>query len=168
MHQYNNMKPTILALIFIGLTACNQDSHKIKALQNKTDSLEIKLNETYKPGFGEFMSHIQSHHAKLWFAGENQNWKLAGFEVGEIRETFENIQKYQPERKESQLIRMISPSLDSVEFAIEKGDILLFKKNFTLLTSTCNQCHHETGFGFNAVIIPEQQTFSNQNFKIAQ
>ena len=35
------------------------------------------------PGFEEFMSNIQAHHAKLWFAGQNHNWKLADFEIHE-------------------------------------------------------------------------------------
>jgi len=81
--------------------------------------LEIKLANTYKPGFGEFMNGIQAHHSKLWFAGQNDNWKLAGFEVHEIMEAIEDIQKFQTERKESQMIGMINPALDSINNAIQ-------------------------------------------------
>jgi len=49
---------------------------------------------SYKPGFGEFMGGIQVHHEKLWFAGTNQNWKLAGFEIHEIKESMDDIRKY--------------------------------------------------------------------------
>ena len=48
----------------------------------------------YTPGLGEFMSGIQVHHEKLWFAGKAGNWQLADFETGEIRETIDDIQKY--------------------------------------------------------------------------
>ena len=91
-----------------------------RLLQNRIDSLGKKLADTYKPGFGEFMSGIQAHHAKLWFAGQNQNWKLADFEVHEMMEAIEDIQKYQTERKESQKIGMITPVLDSVNSAIQQ------------------------------------------------
>jgi len=46
------------------------------------------------------MSGVQAHHSKLWSAGQNQNWKLADFEIHEIMEAIDNIQKYQSERKE--------------------------------------------------------------------
>lgn len=40
------------------------------------------------------MNGIQSHHAKGWYAGKNQNWKLANFEVEEIIELIDDIQKF--------------------------------------------------------------------------
>ena len=35
------------------------------------------------------MGGIQTHHAKLWFAGINDNWKLAQYEIDEFKERFE-------------------------------------------------------------------------------
>src|SRR4030095_17053317 len=107
------MKQTILLLVTFGLFSCNQqsDTDKIKVLQTRIDSLENMLNDTYKPGFGEFMSSIQVHHNKLWFAGQNDNWKLADFEVNEIKETVEAIEKYQTKREESKMINMLKPAL---------------------------------------------------------
>ncbi|MBO9531092.1 MAG: hypothetical protein J7514_15265, partial [Acinetobacter oleivorans] len=71
-------------------------------MQNRIDSLQSQLEHSYKPGFGDFMGRIQVHHNKLWFAGQNQNWKLADFEIHEISEAVSDIQKYQAHRKESQ------------------------------------------------------------------
>ncbi|MEO6833090.1 MAG: hypothetical protein ABI378_11270, partial [Chitinophagaceae bacterium] len=81
------MKLTFLILLSFGLFACNQQNNQTQGLQNQIDSLNKKLADTYKPGFGEFMSGIQVHHNKLWFAGKNQNWALADFEIHEILET---------------------------------------------------------------------------------
>ncbi len=163
------MKPAIYLCIALGLLSCNQQTnHQVQILQNRVDSLEDKLSETYKPGFGEFMSNIQAHHAKLWFAGQNNNWKLADFEIHEIMEAIENIQKYQTEREESQKIGMIAPALDSVNDAIEQKNNELFKSSYSLLTNTCNSCHRATNFEFNVVKNPSEQTFSNQDFKFYQ
>ena len=151
-----------------GLLACNQQTDNTQVLQNRIDSLEQKLADTYKPGFGEFMSGIQAHHSKLWFAGQNENWKLADFEVHEIMEAIEDIQKFQTERKESQMIEMINPALDSINNAIQQKNSKLFKSSYTLLTNTCNNCHRATNFEFNVVKIPETQPFSNQDFKISK
>ena len=126
-----------------------------QVLQDRIDSLERKLADAYKPGFGEFMSNIQAHHAKLWFAGQNKNWKLADFEIHEIMEAVEDIQKYQVERKESQMINMIQPALDGVNDAIQKQNPVLFKSKYLLLTNTCNQCHKAAEFEFNVVKIPK-------------
>jgi len=160
------MKQTILLLVTLGLFSCNQqsDTDKIKVLQTRIDSLENMLNDTYKPGFGEFMSSIQVHHNKLWFAGQNQNWKLADFEIHEIMEAVEEIQKYQTERKESKLIGLITPALDSLNAAIQQKSPALFKSSYISLTNSCNNCHRATEFEFNVVKMPDNPPFSNQDF----
>ena len=159
------MKFILLIILSISLFACDEQTENLKILQNRIDSLESKLANTYKPGFGEFMSGIQAHHSKLWFAGQNENWKLADFEVHEIMEAIEDIQKFQTERKESQMIGMINPALDSINNAIQQKNPAFFKRSYTLLTNTCNNCHRATNFEFNVVKIPDTQAFSNQDFK---
>lgn len=156
--------PFIIAAVL--LSACNQRTDDTQILQSRIDSLQAKLDESYKPGFGEFMSGIQAHHSKLWFAGQNENWKLAHFEVHEIMEAIEDIQKFQTERKESQMVGMINPALDSINTAIQQKNPTLFKSSYILLTNTCNNCHRAANFDFNVVKIPDTQPFSNQDFKI--
>lgn len=159
------MRQILLILLSFGFFSCDQHSNN-NVSQNRIDSLESKLSQTYKPGFGEFMSSIQAHHSKLWFAGQNENWKLADFEVHEIMEIFEDIQKYQTGRKESQMISMINPAIDSVSNAIKRKNTTQFKSSYSLLTNICNDCHSATNFEFIVVKIPDSQPFSNQDFKI--
>jgi hypothetical protein len=153
-----------LSIILLVFFSCKQQPEKNQILLRRVDSLESKLAAAYKPGFGEFMSSIQAHHSKLWFSGESNNWKLADFEVHEIMEVVEDIQKYETERPESQMIKMISDPLDSVNLSIQQKNYNLFKRSFTLLTNTCNNCHRATRFEFNVVKIPKTQPFSNQDF----
>ena len=158
------MKALLIILIIICcVSSCRQSEQN--ALQQRVDSLEKKLAATYKPGFGEFMSSIQVHHAKLWFAGKNQNWELADFEMHEIAETLDAIKEYQTEREESKKVDMLKPSLDAVNDAIQKKDSALFNSSYFLLTNTCNSCHKAVNFGFNVVKVPETPPFSNQSFK---
>ena len=159
------MKRYFIPFIVITIAAsCNSSSNNTRLL-SRIDSLEKKLTTTYKPGFGEFMSSIQVHHAKLWFAGKNQNWALADFEIHEIGETIDAIKEYQTEREESKKIDMLKPSLDAVNDAIQKKDSALFNSSYLLLTITCNNCHKAVNFGFNVVKVPETPPFSNQAFK---
>ena len=59
--------------------SCSQHTPANQESTSNTDSLTARLNkmmEKYAPGLGEIMGGIQTHHAKLWFAGVNNNWKL--------------------------------------------------------------------------------------------
>jgi hypothetical protein len=159
------MKQIIILFIILEIIGCSRKKERVQDLSYRIDSLEKSLSQTYKPGFGEFMSFIQAHHAKLWFAGQNHNWALAKFEVQEIQEAMEDIKKYQKEREESRLIDMINPAIDSVALAIEQKNPALFNHTYSSLTNTCNACHRDANFAFNVVKIPDKQTFSNQDFK---
>ena len=159
------MKQVGILFVVLALFSCKQDSDKITQLEQRIDSLEIKLNNTYKPGFGELMVSIQSHHSKLWFAGQNQNWKLATFEIHELEETLENIITFKTEREESKFIKMIRPNVDSVTTAIKQKDLIQFASAYSKLTQTCNHCHRLNDHGYIHIKIPKISPYSNQNFK---
>jgi len=158
------MKTTIYFLFILSFLSWGCGNSENKKLGSRIDSLEKKLKDTYKPGFGEFMSSIQIHHNKLWFAGTNENWPLADFEIHEIMETVDAIKKYEPEREESKSIPMIEPALDSVNKSIQNKNLNGFRNSFVLLTNTCNNCHKSVNFSFNEVKIPDSPPFSNQRF----
>jgi hypothetical protein len=152
-------------LIFL-ISACENNAAKrsFDTLQKRTDSLEKIIARSYKPGFGELMLSVQVHHNKLWFAGSNENWELAGFEVNEIMEMIENIKNFEAGRKETVKIDMILQAMDSMNVAIEKKDKIIFTRSFHLLTNTCNNCHNAVDFGFNVVKVPGVSPFPNQDF----
>ncbi|HEV8284278.1 MAG TPA: hypothetical protein VGQ09_08205 [Chitinophagaceae bacterium] len=163
------MKYLIFIITLTILVSCNsQQPDREKQLTTRIDSLEDKLNNSYSPGFGEFMSSIQMHHAKLWFAGINNNWKLADFEIHEIQEALEDIQKFNTDRPESKVIGMINPAIDSVSNAIKRQNEQLFKNSYSFLTNTCNNCHKATEHEFNMVTVPSVSPVSNQDFKSVQ
>ena len=154
--------PFIIAACFV-MIACNQSADQ--RLQAKVDSLQAKLNDTYKPGLGEFMMGIQEHHAKLWFAGINKNWQLADFEVHEIGETLDDVKKYCTDRPEIKSLGIIDPAVNAIKAAISKQDADKFKAGFIELTNGCNSCHKDNQHGFNILTIPTAPPVTNQDFK---
>lgn len=158
----------LAALITAVLFSCNHSATNKLALQQRIDSLDYKLAHTYKPGFGEFMTGVQTHHAKLWFAGQNQNWELAGFEINEIKESINGIREYCTDRYETGSIGIIDPAMDSISSAIQHKSLSQFKSSYVLLTNTCNECHRATSHAFNVIKIPDTPPFSNQDFKAGQ
>lgn len=157
------MKYFFFVVIAVLFSACSQQNDRTAYLQSQIDSLQAN---SYKPGLGEFMSSIQVHHDKLWFAGQNQNWQLAGFEVDELKESLNDIKKYCIDRPEISSIGMIEQPLQNVSNAILHKDKTEFIKRYTVLTATCNSCHQKTSHGFNLITIPTTPPFTNQRFKI--
>lgn len=160
------MRYLFIASLLLIVFACNQAGKREQVLQNQIDSLKSQVSNSYKPGFGEFMSSIQVHHNKLWFAGINQNWKLADFEVNEIQESLNDIKQYCADRSETQSLSMIDPELGNIRKAIQQQNSAAFKEGYINLTNTCNNCHKETKHEFNVITIPSAPPYSNQNFKL--
>jgi hypothetical protein len=150
-----------LAVIII---SCNGSFTSSQDLQSRIDSLQTQINNAYKPGLGEFMSGIQVHHEKLWFAGTAQNWQLADFEIHEIMEAVDDIKKYAADRPETKDIVMLQPAIDSLNNSIQQKNVQSFKQSFLMLTNSCNNCHKEVNYDFNKIKIPDTPPFSNQVF----
>lgn len=159
------MKTFISCIILLLLAACTQPVADTTRLQSQIDSLQQKLANSYKPGLGEFMSGIQVHHAKLWFAGTAGNWDLSDFETKEIRESLEDIESFCADRPEVKSLPMIKPALDSIDVAIKSKSSSRFKASFILLTNTCNSCHRATHHEFNVIQVPLTPPFTNQRFE---
>jgi hypothetical protein len=151
-----------IAILFLSALFCSCTQQQ----PSKNASEEKSSVQPYKPGLGEIMSGIQMHHAKLWYAGINNNWDLSSYEVKEIRELLETAKHIETDRKEVADIPMIYDNLDSISASIQQKDLTSFKNSFLTLTNTCNACHRAVNFGFNIVTIPTAPPVSNQEFKM--
>jgi hypothetical protein len=125
---------------------------------------------TWVPDLGDLMLQQQMRHAKLWFAGEAGNWKLAAYECAELREGFEEIARLHPTHKQApvpidQAIEtIIKEPIDNLSQAIAKADRKAFEEAFDTVTSGCNSCHDATEYGFSVLQRPKSNPFPNQNF----
>lgn len=130
------------------------------------------IKQTYKPDLGEIMNTIQIHHAKLWYAGINENWKLSAFEMEELEETFKRAEDLYPMHDEQPLAKlipaMIVPQLDSVSKAIEEKNKEKFIAKYNMLTTSCNNCHVATQHEFNVIKTPDSSPATNQEFKMTK
>jgi len=166
------MKLLALLIPALLLFGCTDEHTKLKTLQSeisylnsKNDSLEKEI-QSIKPGLGDLMLEIQVHHNKLWFAGKEENWPLAQFEHDEIMEIITQAETIEKDRSEVKLFRvMIFPQLDSIQQCITQKNAGRFDSVFTNLTHACNNCHADTKYNFNKIIIPEHPPYSNQEFE---
>ena len=131
----SNMKYTIALAAAFAFASCVRQRNSAPQLQAQIDSLRHELENMYKPGFGEFMTSIQVHHSRLWFAGINNNWELAEFEVHEIEESIDDLNTYWPERTETSYLETIKQPLASVSDAIHHKNGIEFKGAYMTLTN---------------------------------
>ena len=122
------------------------------------------------PDLGDLMLQQQMRHTKLWLAGEAGNWKLAAYEVAELREGFDEIARLHPTHKEApvpidQAIEtIIKEPIDNLSKAIAKADRKAFEEAFDTVTAGCNGCHEATDYGFSVLQRPKSNPFPDQNF----
>lgn len=123
-------------------------------------------------GLGEIMAQTATRHAKLWFAGQAQNWALAAYEIDELHEGFEDAANYHPTHKHIKqpvpelISRFMDKPLSELEQTVKNRNLQAFNQNFDTLTAACNACHQSTEFGFNQVSTPQFNPFANQKFDI--
>lgn len=124
---------------------------------------------TYTPPLGEIMGLTQMRHSKLWFAGQDKNWDLAKYELGEIEEGLGDVVNYHPvidkEVKLSDMLHtIVDQPINDVRGSIAEKDIVKFRKSFANLTSACNACHEAAGKEYIVIKIPDSSPYSNQEF----
>jgi hypothetical protein len=124
--------------------------------------------ESYEPGLGEFMTATQLRHAKLWFAGKQNNWDLAAYEIDEIKEGLEDAARLHPTFDGVPVAEMIKtiidPRIEELEKAVRAKSSAKFMVAFDKLTSGCNNCHAGANKPFIRIQRPTESPLTNQNF----
>jgi hypothetical protein len=122
----------------------------------------------HAPGLVAFMLQVQSHHTKLWLAGNARNWELADYQVDELKELLEDIAKAVPKYKDVPVGQMIETTtmapIGEIEAAVKARDSAKFAAAFDKLTAACNACHEAANRGFIVIQRPATSAFPNQSF----
>jgi len=117
--------------------------------------------EPYQPGLGEIMALQQMRHIKLWFAGHAGNWPLADYEIGELKEGFDDV---------SQLLggeivtEHVGAPLAGLQKVIDGKNSAAFTAAFDRLSAGCNGCHHALDHGFIVIRRPTALPYGDQSF----
>jgi hypothetical protein len=120
-----------------------------------------ETNAPMVPGLGEIMTLQQLRHIKLWFAGHTGNWPLADYEMGELGEGFEDVNKL---LGGDTVDKAVGAAMQALQKVIDNKDRAAFPAAFDQLTAGCNGCHHTLDHGFIAIQRPTSLPYSNQNF----
>jgi hypothetical protein len=137
----------------------------VALLYRVVDSLKAQT-----PGLGEYMSTIQLHISKLWFAAQASNWKLARYEHDELEETIEAAEALHAKKNNVDITSVLQSVrqtlLPLVEDAISKGNLRIFRDAYAQTLDACNGCHRPAGYEFIHIITPTREPVTNQQWKV--
>jgi len=146
------------------------NSSSISALQNslKLAQADARTVKELAPGLGEFMTTIQLHAAKLWFAAQATNWDLAKYELDELKETMEAAKGLNEEKNGVKISNVLDSVLQTqvadLDKSIESKRQTEFQKSYDETLSACNGCHTEAGYKFIRIVRPTAPPVTNQRW----
>lgn len=123
------------------------------------------------PGLGDYMTTIQFHSGKLWFAAKAMNWDLADYELDELKETMEAAKTLNAEKggvKISNVLdAVIKTQVAELAEAIKRKNSSEFQKAYDETLSACNGCHTESGHKFIQIVRPSAPPVTNQKWEMS-
>ncbi len=105
------------------------------------------------PHFGDVMTQVGRRFELLGRAMQARRWELADFELGELRESFDDIPTAQIPRDVKadvrQLARGFVPTIEaSLQEAVAKRDTAAAATSFASAAQVCNACHQASARRF--------------------
>ena len=150
------MKQTFILILTLGLFACNQKTDK-ETTQGDwirgTEKEQIKTIEKQFRGFDNAMVETGYRYQELYWAGQDENWEYADYQLDKIKLAIENGLERRPKRAKS-AEHFLTYVLPEMKKSLEKKDVEIFNKNFQTMTINCNSCHSMEKVPFFSVQIP--------------
>jgi hypothetical protein len=152
-----------------GAAATAAADRKVAELQQQVEKLEERVDEM-TPETAVLMAQVQIQHAKLYYAGHQENWALAGYTLHEMNEALQAVQTFNDQYENfptplSELVpSLVGPPLGQLDQAIRARDAARFAEAFDGLTAACNACHATLQRAFVHIQKPATADFPNQKF----
>jgi len=148
------MKKALILFGLLVLFSCNQSHESAQGQwikgseQEKIDAIERNIG-----GFGTAMMEVGYRYQELYWAGKDQNWEYAEYQLDDLREAIENGLERRPNRAQS-AEHFLNVTLPDMEEAIQKKDSSTFFVEFERLQTGCNNCHQMEEVPFIRVGVP--------------
>lgn len=144
----------ILLVAVAVLFACN---HKSDTSQGEwitgTEQEKIKTIEKQFRGFDNAMVETGYRYQELYWAGQDENWEYADYQLEKIKIAIENGLERRPNRAKS-AEHFLNYVLPEMKKSIQSKDTVIFNKGFQTLIINCNNCHVLEKVSFFNVQIP--------------
>jgi hypothetical protein len=124
------------------------------------------------PSQSHAMVDVSFHFTNLWFAGQEKNWPLAKFYLGEVRNHIKWSIRLVPVRKskngEVKLVDKFEPfdnvKLTEIQKQIDAKDRKQFSAAYRDAMAGCNDCHEASDKPYLRVMVPHRATAEGIDF----
>jgi hypothetical protein len=170
----------IVIVIFLGKVSSlgtevrDLNQRNDRAFATLQDSLkraqaDLAIAKESMPGLGEYMTTIQLHAGKLWFAAKASNWELSQYELDELKETMEAAKGLNAEKNGVKISNVLDSVLQTqvaqLAESIKRKSPAEFQKSYDETLSACNGCHTESGYKFINIVRPTAPPVTNQKWE---
>jgi len=170
----------VVLIVVLVLRVLSLDK-QVKSLSGPSDSAvqeslkrlqaEMATAKELAPGLGEFMTTIQLHAGKLWFAAKAANWDLAEYELDELKETMEAAKALNAEvngvKISGVLDSVLQTQVAELDKSVKSKSQTEFQKSYDETLSACNDCHTEAGRKFIHILRPTAPPVTNQRWEVS-
>ncbi len=124
----------------------------------------------FKPAMDDLMTMlVQPRHIRLYYAGQARNWRLAAFQVDELRASLARIGRtipnYRNNNVDATVASIFADRLAAVDAAVKAGDLARFTAAYGEMTNACNECHVAMEHPFLVIKVPDGGSFPDQEFR---
>jgi hypothetical protein len=124
----------------------------------------------FKPAMDDLMTMlVQPRHIKLYYAGQAKNWKLAAFQLNELRQALARIGRTIPTYRnigvDTAVASIFTDQVKAVDAAIKAADPAQFAAAYGEMTAACNACHVGMEHPFLVIKVPDAMNYPDQDFR---
>jgi hypothetical protein len=161
------VSPAAIFLTAILLTSCTRDASEREPAPSASPTIaasgwlhgdvdaRFHLVEKHLRGFDVAMVETGYRYGELYWAGEDQNWDYARYQLDKIQTAVNNGVERRPLRGAS--AKMLVDPVAAVRSAIDSADPKAFAAAFSALTNVCNACHQVEKVAFITVAEPTER-----------
>ncbi|MEX1003267.1 MAG: hypothetical protein WDZ35_14200 [Crocinitomicaceae bacterium] len=136
------MHRILFPFLLLLLTACggkDQSGAEGKWIQGNEEE-KLETIERQFRGFDKAMVETGYRYQELYWAGQDENWEYANYQLEKIRTAIESGLQRRPKREESAQ-HFLTVALPEMELSVQEKDTVAFNQGFKMLTANCNACH---------------------------
>ncbi len=150
---------SVTIILAIMISACQQQGDQVIESRWAGETVQEAVHgfENQFGGFDQTMMETNYRYNELYWAGVDENWGYAEYQLDEMLGNIEKGFIRRPERQPSS-VQFVDQAAPRLMRAIKAGDKDAFMESFNRFAISCNTCHAMEDVAFIQVIVPENRT----------
>lgn len=136
-------KFSIIVMLLLCITSCNnKETYKPAEGQwiKGSEQEKMKTIENQFRGFDKTMVEVGYRYQELYWAGQDENWEYADYQLKKIKQAIKLGLQRRPKRAAS-AENFLGYVIPEVRKSIKEKNKEIFNENFKMMRTNCISCH---------------------------